>query len=126
MNRKQRRSGCSSSFPTAMQKMYTEEEVKKMIELTMKINASTYDARYSQALAVALSTDPLNFGPKRVCRTVKLFFDQLDGLRLGTITDDQIAEEAKKLGVVAKTTDKGTFEVYIDPSLKKVRMEDIK
>jgi hypothetical protein len=112
MNREQKRNN--------QKKMYSKEDCMRMIINTMRDSERKYDIRYSMCLATALSAPPLNFGPKRVCRVVKLFFDQIEALRIGTVTEDQIKEEAEKLGVVVVTNEDKT-EIYIDPQIKKKR-----
>jgi hypothetical protein len=88
-----------------------------MIEMVIKELKSKYDARYSSCLTTTLSAPPLNFGKKRVCEAVKLFFDQIEAIQLGTVTDEQVIEEAKKLGVIITSNDH-IFEVVVNPQYK--------
>lgn len=110
MNRKQKRQSGD--------RLYSYVECVKMMNQVLMETERKYDARYSMCLATALSAPPLNFGRKRVCDVVKLFFDQVEALRIGTVTEEQIKEEAEKLGVIIKS-DNEKLEIYIDPKIKR-------
>jgi hypothetical protein len=117
MNRQQRRQS-EKSVQKKENRLYTYEECLRMMQHVLTETERKYDARYSMCLATALSAPPLNFGPKRVCDVVKLFFDQVDALRIGTVTEEQIREEAEKLGVIIKC-ENYKLEIYIDPKIKR-------
>lgn len=119
MNRQQRRHA-DRSIGKKETKLYTYDECLRMMQEVLTETERKYDARYSMCLATALSAPPLNFGPKRVCDVVKLFFDQVEALRIGTVTEEDIKIEAEKLGVIIKCNDY-KLEVYIDPTIKKKR-----
>jgi len=80
-------------------KLYTYDECVKMMAAVMKETQSQYNIRYSTCLATALSAPPFNFESEYVCEIVKLFFDQIEALSSGIVTDIQIKEEAAKLGI---------------------------
>jgi hypothetical protein len=104
----------------ARNRTYTYEECKQYVNMAMKDAQRKYDLQYSMCLATALSAPPLNFGKKRVCRTLKLFFDQIEGLHIGTITEDQIRTEIEKLGVIIRN-DSEKLEIYLDPKKERIR-----
>ena len=76
-----------------------------------------YDILYSTCLATSLNAEPINFGKKRVCRVLELFFGQVDAVKHCALKEETIIEEAEKLGLLMKRTN-GTLEVYIDPTCK--------
>jgi hypothetical protein len=80
-------------------RLYTYNECRKMMLLTIKETESKYNVRYGLCLSAALSNEPFNFDNKMVCEVLKLLFDQVEGIRSGIIDEDQIKEEAEKLGV---------------------------
>lgn len=98
-------------------KMYTYEECQTVALNMVKETHKKYDARYSLCLATALNAPPLNFGKKRICDVVKLFFDQVSCVNSGIITEEQLREEGKKLGILVEGQD-DTLAIYIDPTLK--------
>ena len=97
--------------------MYTYEECKAIATKMVKQTQKEYDVRYSICLATSLSAPPLNFGKKRVCRTIKLFFDQIDALKDKIVTEEEIRKEAQKVGLFVKE-ENDMLAVYIDPTLK--------
>jgi hypothetical protein len=78
---------------------------------------SKYNKQYTLCLAAALSAPPLNFGRKRACRFMSLFFDQIENLNNGTVTYEQMEIEAKKLGITI-TYEDDKFVVNINPNKK--------
>ena len=99
-------------------KLFTYPECQQLLLEGIKKAQREYDLQYSICLASALSADPLNFGKKRVCRTLKLFFDQINGLHGGYITEDLIRKEAERLGVII-VNDEHKMEIYLDPKIRK-------
>ena len=117
MNRQQRRHA-ERDIQKKETKLYTYDECLRMMQEVLTETERKYDARYSMCLATALAAPPLNFGPKRVCDVVKLFFDQIEALRIGTVTEEDIKNEAQKLGVIIKC-ENYKLEIYIDPKINR-------
>lgn len=116
MNRQQRR--IKDRQDNKMEsKTYTFSECKKMIAQAILETEKKYDVRYSLCLATSLGAPPLNFEKDTVCDVVKLFFDQVEAMRLGIVTEEEVREEAAKLGVMVKN-DNDRLEIYIDPTNK--------
>lgn len=79
-----------------------------------------YDELYHNftcAMACTLNAPPMNFGKKRVADFMKLFFDQLEGLKYGTIDRSLMIETAEKVGVKFETQS-GNFVIDIDSSTR--------
>lgn len=102
-------------------KMYTAKECR-----TMLINALTehnslvqskYEKQYTLCLAAALSAPPLNFGRKRACDFMTLFFDQIECINNGNVTYEEMETEARKLGVTI-TYEDNKFVVNINANKK--------
>lgn len=116
INRQQRRQA-QREEDKIKKKMYTYEECKAIATKIVRQTQKEYDARYSICLATSLSAPPLNFGKKRVCRTIQLFFDQVDALRDKIITEEEIRKEAQRVGLFVRE-ENDMLAVYIDPTLK--------
>jgi len=104
--------------------LYTYEELLRYIQIAMDDAKKKYNVRYTMCLATTLSAPPFNFGKKRVCEVVKLFFDQIEGIQLGTIDDKQIEDEARKLGITTQYID-GQFVVDVDSRPKNMQNVEI-
>lgn len=91
---------------------YSYAEVTEMVNKACVDMERQYDVLYSTGLAVSLSAEPTSFGPKRVCRTVGLFFDQIHSIKEGVVSEKQLLEAAEKLGVTAKYVD-DRLEVFV-------------
>jgi hypothetical protein len=72
-----------------------------------------YDINYSVCLANALAAPPFNFGKKRVCNLLKIFFDQVKAVDDKTVTAEQLIVEAEKVGVFVKNED-NHLEIYLN------------
>ena len=98
-------------------KMYTFNECHQITQKMIQQTKAEYDARYSLCLATAVSSPPYNFGKKRVCGVLGLFFDQVKALEEKTIDEDDVRKIAKKLGVLVQE-ENDTLAVYLDPTGK--------
>ena len=98
-------------------KMYTYAECVKIAHAAVLEVEKQYDVRYALCLAMALNSKPLKFGKVRVCRTVGKFFEQVDELKNGKISEEEVRKKVLKLGVKI-VNDNETLSVYIDPTLK--------
>jgi hypothetical protein len=77
-------------------------DFEQQVELEVEKRMNKYQATSALCLATCLSAPPLRFGNKRVCDLLELFFDQMEGLNIGTISENQVIEEASRLGVNLK------------------------
>ena len=94
-------------------KVYTFNEVAQIIKVATTDAKKEYDVNYSICLATALSSPPFNFGKKRVCNVLKLFFDQMKAVDEKVVTAEQLITEAEKVGVFIKN-DENKLSVYLD------------
>ena len=106
-------------------KSYTYKEIVAALMDQEKTLKEKYNLRYTRCLATVLSTPPYNFGKKRVCDVVNMFMEQIEGLQLGTITEDQIEDTAAKVGVTCKYED-GLFVVDVNSTKNKEPSDKIK
>lgn len=116
MSRTERRAE-KKTFDKITRRTYTYSECKKIAEAAVLEAEKDYDVRYATCLATALAAPPLNFGSVRVCRVVNLFFGQVEALKIGTVSEEEVREQALKVGVMIKNDDE-SISVYIDPTLK--------
>ncbi len=104
-------------------RLYTYDECLEIMSSIIKKTENECIARYSICMAVALASPPLNFGKKRVCNALQLFFDQMEGIKLKLIEVDDIEEEAKLLGVnIDRTND--IYSINIDSRSKKAKLTE--
>ena len=87
-----------------------------------KFMQSKYDKIYTLCVAASLSAPPLNFGRKRACDFMSLFFDQIECINNGNVTLEEMEEEAKKLGITI-TNENDKFIVNINRDKKEVKNE---
>lgn len=97
---------------------YTYDECVRIAHTLIKDVEAQYSVKYALCLAAALNAEPTSFGRKRVCRTMKLFFDQVDAIDSGLLTLDEVKEVAKKVGVITGEED-NAYTVTIDERSKK-------
>ena len=97
---------------------YTYDECVRIAHTLIKDVEAQYSVKYALCLASALHAEPTSFGKKRVCRTMKLFFDQVDAIDSGVLTLDEVKAVAKNVGVVAGEED-NAYSVTIDERSKK-------
>lgn len=102
----------------AKTRLYNYDEVVDLMHKIIKKTENHYCAKYSQILASALNAPPFNFGKKRVCTLLELFYDQIQGLHNDTIEFALISETAKKLGVIVENKD-DKYTITIDARTKK-------
>ncbi len=112
MNRQQKRQQ-ERNHEKIKNRTYTFEDCRKIVSATVKDTERKYDALYSSCLAASLSAPPYNFGRKRVCAFLQLFFGQLEAVNLGTVTDEQLKAVSERLGVYI-TSDDDTLSVTLD------------
>lgn len=102
----------------AKTRLYNYDEVVDLMHKIINRTENHYCAKYSQILAVALNAEPYNFGKRRICRLLELFYDQIKGLHDKTIEYELISQTAKTLGVIVENKDE-KYTINIDARTKK-------
>ena len=117
MSRQQRRQEAREEVKIK-NRTYTYDECVRIAHTLVRGVEAEYSVKYSLCLAAALNAEPTNFGKKRVCRTLKLFFDQLEAMDSGLLTIEEVSEVAKKVGIRA-SEEESQFAITIDERSKK-------
>lgn len=99
MNRQQKRYEYRQSQKVIVNKTYTYTECMAMVDKAIQEKENQYCVTYALCLANSLSAQPLNFGHKRVCNVMELFFDTINEVTTGTRPVSEIIDEAKQVGV---------------------------
>jgi hypothetical protein len=106
-------------------RLFTYDECMKIAARLVAESQSRYDMLYTTASACALSAPPFNFGKKRVGLFMRLFFDQIVGLKDGTIDPELLIETCRGLNIDIQHQD-GKFIVDIDTERRSRRVKSIK
>lgn len=98
MNRQQRRNELRlvNKLET---KLYTFAEVKAIIQATEESVRQEYETIYPLSIVNALRAEPFTFGKKRLSEVMKLIYGNIEGLKLGTISFDNMASVANSAGI---------------------------
>jgi hypothetical protein len=99
-------------------RLYNFADIKAIVAATEKEIQQKYEAIYPLAIVNALRAEPFSFGKKRISEVLKLLYDNIEGLRLGTISVTEMVQVANDVGVQI-TYDKDTLHINMSDNDKK-------
>ena len=80
-------------------RLYNFADIKAIVAATEKEMQQKFEAIYPLAIINALRAEPFSFGKKRMSEVLKLIYDNIDGLKAGTISVENMIQVADDVGI---------------------------
>ena len=99
-------------------RLYNFADIKAIVKATEIEMQRKFETIYPLAIVNALRAEPFCFGKKRMSEVLKLIYGNIEGLKLGTVSVEEMVSVANDVGVKI-TYDKDTLHINMADNDKK-------